>query len=122
MENIFDYQTENITPSELDLNNPIFVYYINIGGLTRQRADETISQLAAMFRYKNATIWFVPRIEGETKIECIWDGSYKKREVELSNLIKELNSRVDILSNSTTYEDFKMNIRDWKIKDLFDGS
>lgn len=58
---------------DLNLNNPIFVYYININGLTRQRSEEMLSSIAANFRYNNVTVWVVPT-SSPTKIECIYNG------------------------------------------------
>jgi len=75
-EDIFQYTPINFEEKEsefLDLDNPIFIYYVSIGGMPRQRAEEEISKVRAMFRYKNATIWIVPT-ETKTTIECIWKG------------------------------------------------
>ena len=68
---------------EVNLDNPIFVYYVNVNGLSRQKADEMLGQLSSMFTYKNVTTWIVPRNEGETKIECVYDGRVKERSEEL---------------------------------------
>jgi hypothetical protein len=40
--------------------------------------------------------------------------------MEISNLIKEIN-RIDIMSKSNSFEDFKINIRDWRINELVNG-
>ena len=42
-----------LEPPEVNLDNPIFVYYVNTNGLSRQRADEMLGQLSSMFSYKN---------------------------------------------------------------------
>jgi len=103
---------------EVNLDNPIFVYYVNVNGLSRQRADEMLGQLSSMFSYKNVTTWIVPRNEGETKIECVYDGRVRERSEELKFLIEEINEKVDILSKSGSFEDFKINIRDWRINNI----
>lgn len=105
---------------ELDLNNPIFVVYVNVSGLSYQAKDELISRTRQSFDiYKNATIWIIA--SNETKIECVYDGQCRKRDIEISDLIKEINTRVDILSSSSSFEDFKINVRDWRINELVDG-
>lgn len=38
---------------------------------------------------------------------------------ELENLIKEINERIDLLADSESFEDFKINVRDWRIGKLF---
>lgn len=106
---------------ELDLNNPIFVYYINISGISRQKSEEVISQIIAQFSYSNVTMWIVPTTTSPSKIECVYDGKYKSREKELSDLIKKINERIDLLSNCKNFEDFKINIRDWRINEVIDG-
>ena len=109
---------------ELDLNNPIFAMYINVQGLSRQRANELIDITQKSFDvYSNVTFWILARADsggGETKIECVYDGGYTKRSKELINLIEEINKRIEILSSSSSHEEFKMNIRDWKLGDLFE--
>jgi hypothetical protein len=108
-----------IEEKEIDLDNPIFAYYINVDGLSRQSIDEQIQKLSDIFKYKNVTTWIVPRTEGETKIECVYDGRIKERSEELKSLIEEINEKVDILSKSGSFDDFKIYIRDWRISNLF---
>lgn len=107
---------------ELNLNNPIFVCYINLDGLSRQRGYEQMEEMIkSLDIYKNATMWFLPGKNGqETRIDCIYDGWGRNRDSELFDLIKEINTRVDILSNSKNFEDFKVNIREWRLGTLLE--
>jgi hypothetical protein len=106
---------------ELDLNNPIFVAYVNTGNLTRQAAEEHLHRTKKMFGvYKNITTWVIA--SDETKIECVYDGQCRTRDMEISDLIKEINIRIDIMSKSNSFEDFKINIRDWRINELVNGT
>ena len=36
--------------------------------------------------------------------------------MEISDLIKEINTRIDIMANSHSFDDFKINIRDWRLR------
>ena len=106
---------------ELDLNNPIFVAYVDTKNLARQAAEEHLYRTKKMFDvYKNITIWVIAA--SETKIECVYDGQCRTRDMEISDLIKEINTRIDIMSKSNSFEDFKINIRDWRINELVNGS
>jgi antirestriction protein len=106
---------------ELDLNNPIFVAYVDTVNLTRQYAEEHLRNVKKMFDiYKNITVWVIA--SDETKIECVYDGQCRTRDMEISDLIKEINTRIDIMSKSNSFEDFKINIRDWRISELVNGS
>jgi len=106
---------------ELDLNNPIFVAYVNTGNLTKQTAEEHLHRTKKMFDvYKNITIWVIA--SDETKIECVYDGQYRNRDMEISDLIKEINTRIDIMANSHSFDDFKINIRDWRLSELINGT
>jgi hypothetical protein len=59
---------------ELNLDNPIFVFYICTVGFTKLGAEQLMNELRKKFDiYKNATIWFLAS-ETQTKIECIYDG------------------------------------------------
>ena len=35
---------------------------------------------------------------------------------ELSDLTKAIDTRVDILSNSKSFDDFKLKVRDWRLE------
>ena len=105
---------------ELDLNNPIFVAYVDTKNLNRQSAEEYLIRTKGMFDvYKNITVWTIA--SDINKVECVYDGKFRTREVELSDLIKEINTRIDIMSQSHSFEDFKINIRDWRINNIIDG-
>jgi hypothetical protein len=105
---------------ELDLNNPIFVFYIKTAGLSKQAAQESIYRMYKEFSiYKNITFWIVP-VDSETRIELIWGGSNREKNDELSRLVTVINSRIDVLSKSKSFEDFKINIRDFRIDSLID--
>lgn len=101
----------------LDLGNPIFVLYLNTDGCSRQRGEEMIQQANRGFNiYSNITMWIV--CSNVSKIECLYDGGIKNRKKELTDLIEQINKRVEVLSNSSSFDDFKMNIRDWRLDDL----
>jgi len=105
---------------ELDLNNPIFVAYVDVKNMSRQSAEEYLIRTKENFEiYKNITVWTIA--SDQTKIECVYDGKSKIREKELNDLIKEINTRIDIMSQSHSFEDFKINIRDWRINNIIDG-
>lgn len=114
-----NYQQEE--KIELDLNNPIFVAYVDTKNLTKQAAEEHLYRSKKMFDvYKNITIWVIA--SNETKIECVYDGQFKNRDMEISDLIKEINIRIDIMANSHSFDDFKINIRDWRLSELINGT
>lgn len=113
------------TPSKgekikLDLNNPIFVFYVDVANRSRQSAEEVLKSLKHQFDiYENITIWIVA--SDVTKIEYVYDGTARNRKLELTELIKQINSRIEVISQSHTFEDFKINIRDWRIDNLING-
>ncbi len=109
-----------IEEKEIDLDNPIFVYYVNVHGLSHASVDRLLTEVKSAFNYKNVTVWIVARSEGETKIECVYDGRIRERSEELKFLIDEINEKVDLLSKSGSFDDFKINIRDWRIKNLLE--
>jgi hypothetical protein len=106
---------------QLDLNNPIFTIYVDVSNKSRQTAEALITHAKQMFDvYSNVTMWIVA--SNETKIECVYDGQMRNRDMEISDLIKEINTRIDIMSNSHSFDDFKINIRDWRLSELINGS
>jgi len=113
------YQSEE--KIEINLDHPIFTVYVNTKNLTRQAAEEYLYRTKKMFdAYKNITVWVLS--SDENKVECVYDGQCRQRDMEISGLIKEINTRIDIMSKSNSFEDFKINIRDWRINELVNGS
>lgn len=105
---------------ELDLNNPIFAVYVDTKNISRSAAEENLQKKRQMFdNYSNITVWVIA--SDQTKIECIYDGKSRVRDGEISELIKEINTRIDLMSQSHSFEDFKINIRDWRINNIIDG-
>lgn len=105
---------------KLDLDNPIFVHYVNTEGMSRQNSNDLLDSYSKMVMYSNITNWIIP--SNHTKVECIYDGKSKIRNLEISNIIKEINKRIDILSESKSFEDFKMNIREWRLSEIINES
>jgi len=71
-----------------------------------------------MFKcYTNITTWVVAR-DGETKVECVYDGTLRSNNEQLGILLKEINNRIDIIANCTNFEDFKAYIRNWRLSEL----
>ncbi len=103
---------------EIDLDNPVFVYYLNVNGMTHQQVDEMTRSLNEVWSFDNVVTWIVPRREGETKLECVYDGRVQGRSDELKELVAEINDKIEILSGSNDFEDFKIAVRDWRINNL----
>ena len=100
---------------EVNLKNPIFAYYVAVDGLSRQRAAELIAEIANNFEYSNITMWIVPVERSVSRIECVYDGLSSAKDKLLSDLIEELNSKIEILSSG----DLKDLLRDFKINNIF---
>ncbi len=104
---------------ELDLDNPIFVFYLNVENRSRQSTEEYIENTQRHFDvYKNATMWFVAAKKDE--VVCIYDGWGRVRDSELKDLIEEINNKIEIMSNSHSFDDFKINVRNWRLDRLID--
>lgn len=103
--------------NEINLENPIFAYYLDSRGLTRQMSEDRIYQIKKVFP-TNVTLWIVPS-EQPSKIECIYDGKLK------INKLKELHEMINLicseLNNSDDFSDFKNKIRDILINNILDG-
>jgi hypothetical protein len=104
---------------ELNLENPIFALYVDIQNMSPQKANKYFEDVKKTFYiYNNVTTWIIG--SNVNKVECVYDGKSKIRIEELNNLIEELNTRIDVLSNSNSYDDFKMNIRDWRLNKVYE--
>lgn len=109
---------------ELNLEQPIFVVYVNIEGLSQQMANKTLSNYNSHYgQYTNSTFWIFPG--KETKVEVIWNGSkyqlYKDlKDTSLQNMIEHVNSVLEILSEGTSDEAIKSQLRDLQLSKILD--
>ncbi len=108
---------------ETNMNNPIFVYYVNIDGMTRQRAEETLATISETMSGPDMNFWIVPRTEGLTKIDVIWRGTEIEKSSAsyhpLAEIVDAINERIDVMGGP---EDFKIALRDWRINTALFGS
>jgi hypothetical protein len=103
---------------ELDLNNPIFVVYVNIDGLSRARGEELISEYAKNLDiYSNITMWLFPVRTQDTRVELVYSGAQETNKA-MSRLVLEINKALDIVANSGDFNDFKNYIRSWRLDQL----
>ncbi len=73
---------------QIDYKKPIFVYYINTDGLSRQRAEEEITQIIEDMNQRDIQMWYVPlNGGGETRIECVYPGM---KDVEFNDKMKSV--------------------------------
>ncbi len=71
-----NYQIEEY--KKIDYSKPIFVYYMNISGLSRQQAESEISNIVETMQQEDVQMWFVPCNINDNRIECIYPGMVDK--------------------------------------------
>ena len=97
---------------ELNLDNPIFVCYLDCKYLTPQEADRLIERAKKLFSiYSNITVWVMAA--DRMQIECIYGGNQLINDQILSNFD---NFGTFIQSES----DFKQKLRELLITDFLD--
>lgn len=110
---------------ELNLENPIFLVYINVGDMPSQRAKESIEQVRSHFSFDNATTWIMP-VKSETKVELIWQGSKYSTNPGImnfnnfENLINRFNEVIEVISNGTDDASIKQQLRNLQLKKIID--
>jgi hypothetical protein len=110
---------------ELNLENPIFLVYINVGDMSSQRAKESIEQVRSHFSFDNATTWIMP-VKSETKVELIWQGSKYSTNPGImnfnnfENLINRFNEVIEVISNGTDDASIKQQLRNLQLKKIID--
>jgi hypothetical protein len=108
----------------LDLNNPIFVLYINVHGMSRQRAEEAAAQMLKNINYDNITTWCIPIENQDSRIELIWKGhQYEiglRNPSEISKIEDRIKMIIDITSKGASEIDIKQRLREILIGDIID--
>jgi hypothetical protein len=108
---------------DLNLNNPIMVCYLNIGNLTRQRAEEQIASFMDHVAYPNLSTIIIPVREGqESKVEIIWKGLEVEKLQESGKNLKYIENKIktliDIISEDITDENVKIKLREFSLNSI----
>ena len=100
---------------EINLENPIFVYYFDSGSSSPQRVLEYCEALSEkMSKYTNITFWIVPA--DFTKIECVFDG-WKSNIYSL----KKLSDCLESIVTDPSLSEFKQKMREILIENILNG-
>jgi hypothetical protein len=105
----------------IDYNKPIFVSYIKIDGLSRQRAEEEIQKIIEDYSQIDVQMWFVPCHDGDSRIECVYPGMPEKEFTgKMKGVLDNLLSMLDGISGSSeeVIEKLKINIRNVVLNEL----
>jgi len=103
----YNYKIE-AEEKEINLDNHIFVYYLDTRGITRQRLEETAHQINRVFP-KIVTLWIVPSKQ-PSKIECVYDGKLRVNKLkEVHSFVSDIHNQLD---NSSDFSEFKIKVRD----------
>jgi DNA-dependent RNA polymerase auxiliary subunit epsilon len=94
---------------KIDLENPIFVFYVNVEGMSRQKSEELIHIYKNYFNYDNITTWVLAC--DYTKVECI----YRKYNIEF---LQKLSDKLEELTKCESLTEVRKNIRDFKLEDI----
>ena len=111
---------------DLNLENPIFVVYLNVDGISRARAEEQIADLSNYMSYQNITKWIVPIKNGDSRVELIWQGSKYSTNPGImnfnnfENLINRFNGVIEVISNGTDDASIKQQLRNLQLKKIID--
>lgn len=79
---------------EINLENPIFALYINVGETSKQKAHENLATFRNSINYDNITTWIIPVRNQESKIECIYPG--KLFDISVFDKLKEIQNNINI--------------------------
>ena len=61
------------TLAPLDLSKPIFAFYLNVEGMSPDKARELVGLTTQNYKYPNITFWIVAIQSGPSRIDLVWD-------------------------------------------------
>ena len=110
--------------NQLDLDNPIFVVYLNVDGV--YDPHELIENYKKFLKYDNCTFWVVAVTDQKTKFEMIWKGQkYDTQSFDNVQAITQLNKRMsklmELISEGTTDEVLKQKLRDFTLDQILEN-
>lgn len=107
---------------ELDLDNPIFTVYVNIGGMSRANSDAKVGYISEYFNsYENGQFFILAVSEGDERIEVLWKGGkYMGGEVleDYERIKHNLIKISEIVSDGVSDEKIKSKLRKYMINDI----
>jgi hypothetical protein len=110
---------------ELNLDNPIFIVYVNVDNMSRQTSENLLDSYQKMLSYKNCTFWVVPVQEQMTKFEIIWKGkdhenSNTDSEKSIRFLKEKMTNLMDMIADGISDDVIKQKLRDFSLNQLID--
>ncbi len=104
--------------NNINLENPIFIYYINTDGRSRSSMESIISSIKNEMNYSNISIWIIPTTES-SKIELLWKGnSNMLYDNSLQEISKKLKVIGEIILDGIEDNSVKQKIRNYLLNDL----
>lgn len=101
----------------INLDNPIFVYYVNLNNISRVRASSIIEEIRKEMNYSNISIWILP--SNETKIEVLWKGNSN---MLFDNSLQEISKKIkligEIILDGIEDNSVKQKLRNHLLNDL----
>lgn len=109
--------------NELNLDNPIFVVYLNVDGMHSQRAQDVIETYRKHLKYDNPESTIIAVTDQKTKFEMIWKGQkYDTPTFDNIEAITHLNKRMsklmDFIAEGTTDDILKQKLRDFTLEQI----
>jgi hypothetical protein len=111
--------------SELNLQEPIFVVYVDVHNLRSEIAREKLKQAKDLLSYNNVTTWVIA--DKINKVELIWQGSKYSTNPGImnfnnfENLINRFNEVIEVISNGTSDTSIKQQLRNLQLKKVLDN-
>jgi hypothetical protein len=111
----------------VDMDKPIFVAYMNVDGMGRQRADEKMHDFADYYGSSGMQFIIMPvKDKQETKIELLWKGetiekSSSNDNKSLNEVRETLNFIIGMMEQGIKDETLKSRLRDFQLKKILDA-
>ena len=105
----------------------ILVYKINIAGLTRQQAEQSMVQLTKEYSFEEDSelqenyifrnIW-LPITEGNSDVKVIFPVPTESKNVELEQLVQEITAKIEQNPDSVLSKSWDKLVRELKLSKL----
>ncbi len=117
-------KTEVDTNLVINYNLPIFVCYVNVEGLSAQRAQQMIGEVVKNTHTPNLQMWYLA--SDRTAIECIYPGMKvdqfnDRMKVIIDRLASILDGFKDGSDKDDVIQKLKIQIKDIVLDNILDG-
>ena len=101
----------------MNLNEPFFILYLDVDGMSQQLIDEYTSQCSKTLSHQGIISFVIPVRNQETKFECVWKGS-KEDPQNFDFMVEKMNKLFKMMSDGIDNDTITKKVRQFTLENI----